>query len=129
MLDGCRVQDQEFLNELAHDRETKTKRLIADVEEALDYLYLMWSRGGGNSSSQFQLHPLPPLDVSFCPDLLEHVRSIVLTIRTMAADHLGYKDSSVEIHVDSLYATVWSIQKYLLHYLTVENFLSRSSNR
>ena len=84
MVNDDQVKDEEFLNELALDCATKTKLLIAEVEEALDHLYLMWS-GGISSSSSFRFQ-LPSLD---CNDLLEYVLSTLSPIPQTVGFHLN----------------------------------------
>ncbi|XP_071938881.1 putative late blight resistance protein homolog R1B-17 [Coffea arabica] len=99
MVDDHRVKDEESLNELALDCATKTMRLSAEVEEALDHLYMMWSRGGdGSGSSSFVFD-------CFYTHLLRYVRSTVSAIETMAANHCG--------DGDSLYDNIGYIQSYL----------------
>ncbi|XP_071938814.1 uncharacterized protein [Coffea arabica] len=100
------VKDEEFLNELAIDCRTKTGRLIAEVEEALDHLYLMWSRGGGSSSFRLQLHSLPPFDVYFRKDLLGYVQSTVSQLEVMTAIDWRYINLSKNTHYLSLSGSV-----------------------
>ncbi|XP_027078170.1 putative late blight resistance protein homolog R1A-4 [Coffea arabica] len=117
MVDDHHIKDEEALNELAHDCGTKTKRLIAKVAEALDRLYLMWSRGGGGGSSDSSSFVF---DDSFCKYLLLYVRS---TVSLMAANHWGYEDSGVMIHFHSLYYNTRNIEHYLVSLFHARKFL------
>ncbi|CDP08020.1 unnamed protein product [Coffea canephora] len=119
MVNDNQVKDEEFLNELALDCATKTKLLIAEVEAALDHLYLMWS-GGISSSSSFGLLKAKALDVSFCNDLFAYVLSTMSAVENMAV-YLVWD------HFSSLYGSVSWTRWYLVS--MVQHILHRHRAR
>ena len=83
---------------IALDCGQKPERLIAEVEEALDHMYLMWSRGGGSTSSSSSF----VFDHDFYTKLVGYVRSTMSAIETMAANHWSDED----FHFHSLYDNI-----------------------
>ncbi|XP_071939667.1 uncharacterized protein [Coffea arabica] len=106
--------ESQFLLQLARDCETKTKRLMADIGEALDYLYSSCSTGGSSISSSLQLQLMSPatLDVSFWPRFVSHAQSNVLRISQIVVDHLGHEHFGIRDQVFTFYNSLKSIRRY-----------------
>ncbi|XP_027120711.2 putative late blight resistance protein homolog R1A-4 [Coffea arabica] len=108
------VPESQFLLQLARDCETKTKRLMAEVGEALDYLYSSCSTGGSTISSSLQSQLMPPatLGVSFWPRFVSHAQSNVLRIRQIVLDHLVHEHFGIRDQVFTFYNSLKSIKRY-----------------
>nr|XP_027119974.1 uncharacterized protein LOC113736950 [Coffea arabica]XP_027119975.1 uncharacterized protein LOC113736950 [Coffea arabica]XP_027119976.1 uncharacterized protein LOC113736950 [Coffea arabica]XP_027119977.1 uncharacterized protein LOC113736950 [Coffea arabica] len=106
--------ESQFLLQLARDCETKTKRLMAEIGEALDYLYSSCSTGGSTISSSLQLQLMSPatLDVSFWPRFVSHAQSNVLRISQIVVDHLGHEHFGIRDQVFTFYNSLKSIKRY-----------------
>ncbi|CDP08038.1 unnamed protein product [Coffea canephora] len=106
--------ESQFLLQLARDCETKTRRLMAEIGEALDYLYSSCSTGGSSISSSLQLQLMSPatLDVSFWPRFVSHAQSNVLRISQIVVDHLGHEHFGIRDQVFTFYNSLKSIKRY-----------------